>query len=84
MFIPVEFLDTSCTCITMVFPGLDTAKVNWHVRHGCEWFVRDGGEMGYGIWDMAIVPKAFSRGDLSCGANALLIDGALGAATLYA
>ena len=50
MFIPVEFLDTSCTCITMVFPGLDTAKVNWHVRHGCEWFVRDGGEMGYGIW----------------------------------
>jgi hypothetical protein len=27
-------------------------------------------------WDMSIVPKAFSRGGLSCGANALLIDGA--------
>lgn len=37
-----------------------------------------------GEWDMAIVPKAFSRGGLSCGANALLIDGAPDAATLYA
>lgn len=80
MFIPVESLDTSCTCITMAFPGLDTAKVHL-ARQARMRVVR---QEWRGEWDMAIVPKAFSRGGLSCGANALLIDGAPDAATLYA
>ncbi|BCT66693.1 hypothetical protein [Nitrosospira sp. NRS527] len=39
MFIPAESLNTFRTCITMAFWDWIPQR---YVRHGCEWFARDG------------------------------------------